>query len=323
MMPSLLVLVGLLALVGGAELVVRYGSLLATRLGISPMMVGLTVVSIGTNGPELAVGIAAAWHDNGALAVGNVAGTNVANVLLVLGLSALLAPMALGHRTLRVDLPVMVAASLALVVLGGNGILSRFEGLVLTLAAIAYTLVIIHIARRQNLEVKEAASGGYGAAMKTPSPGRISLDLAAVAFGIGIIVLGSDWLVEGAVGLSRILGVSEAFIGLTIVAIGTSMPELATAVVGTLRNERDIVIGNAIGSCVYNILLVLGASALIPPDGIELTAELSFVDIPVMAAVALVCVPVFVSGRRIGRREGAAFILAYIAYLTYLVLART
>ncbi len=255
--------------------------------------------------------------------MGNVAGTNVANILLVLGVSALLASMALERRTLRVDLPVMVGASLALVLLTWNTTLGRLEGLMLTLAAVAYTVTIVAIARRQSRDAREAATAGHGAPIETPSRGRISLNLAAVASGIGIIVIGSDWLVDGAVGLSRLLGVSEAFIGLTVVAVGTSTPELATAVVGTLRNKRDIAIGNVIGSCVYNILLVLGISALIPPGGLELTPELAFVDIPVMAAVAVVCAPVFVSGHRIGRREGAMFLLAYIAYLTYLVLART
>jgi cation:H+ antiporter len=323
MISLLWFLVGLAALVGGAELVVQRGSRLATRLGISPIVIGLTLVSIGTSAPELAIGIAAAWRDNGSLAVGNIAGTNTANILLILGTTALIRPLALDLRTLRLDLPVTAVASLTLVIMAWNGMLTRLDGLMLIAAAILYSAVIVHLARRESRAAKAEYARGFGAPPEGLPYRKVVFDLGAVVIGIGVIVIGSDWLVDGAVGLARTLGVSDAFIGLTVVAVGTSVPELVTAVVATLRNQRDIAVGNILGSCVYNIFLILGVTCLIPAAGIRVTTELAHIDIPVMTVVAVVCIPVALSGHRIRRAEGALFLAAYIGYLAYLVLTRT
>lgn len=322
-MTTFMLLFGGLALLAlGAELVVRRGTRLAARLGVSPMVIGLTLVSIGTSAPELAIGVAAAWRDSGGLALGNVAGTNTANVLLILGVAALIRPLGLERRTLRVDLPVMVGASLMLMVLARNSMLGRLEGLLLVAGAALYTLLIAHGARRERRDdLAEQRAAGI-----EPPPAShtgVAMDTAAVIAGIALIVLGSDWLVEGAIRLSRLLGVSDAFIGLTVVAVGTSLPELVTAVVATLRNARAIAVGNVIGSCVYNILLVLGVTALVPPRAIPVSTELLWVDIPVMTLAAVACWPVFSGSRRVTRFEGGLFVAAYTAYLTYLVLART
>ncbi|PWR20925.1 calcium/sodium antiporter [Zavarzinia compransoris] len=317
-------LAGLAALVGGAELIVRGGGRLAGRLGISPLIIGLTVVALGTSAPELAVGIEAAVQGNGSLAVGNIAGTNIVNILLILGLSAMIEPLALRLQTLRFDLPMMVAAAFALMIMAWDGTLSRGEGAVLTAAAVVYTLVVIHYTRRESRMVRVEFKQEFGAPAAGGAPLRETAgDVGALALGIAIVVVGADWLVDAAVALARLAQVSDAFIGLTIVAVGTSAPELVTTIVSTVRRERDIAIGNLVGSSIYNIFAILGITCLVPADGVEVGEHLRLVDIPVMAAVALVCVPVFSSGQAISRREGTLFVAAYAGYLAYLVLART
>lgn len=293
-------------------------------LGISPILVGLTVVSIGTSMPELAVGLRAAASGNGSLAVGNIAGTNIVNLLLILGLSALLRPLTLHLRTLRLDLPMMTAAALLLWLLAADGTLAASGGAVLTVAAILYTAVLIHSARRESRSVQAEFADEYarppGAVL---ARGAILRDLALLLVGIVVVVIGADWLVGGAVGVAESFGVSDAFIGLTVVAIGTSAPELATTLVATVRGERDIAIGNLLGSSVYNILLILGLTVLGAGRPLHLDPDLVRIDIPVMALVALVCIPIFLTGRRVSRLEGGAMVTAYVAYLTYLVIAQT
>jgi cation:H+ antiporter len=316
-------IMGIAALIGGAELLERGGSRLAARLGVPPLVIGLTVVSIGTSTPELAVGIEAALRGSGSLAVGNIAGTNTLNILLILGLSALLKPLALSVRTVRFGLPMMIVAAVALMAMAWDGFLTRAEGAVLVGAALVFTVMIVRLARLESRAVRAEFAREYGA----PREGRATRDVAwhfaLLVGGIAMIVVGAKWLVDGAVQLARMLGVSDAFIGLTVVAIGTSSPELVTTVIGTLRNTRDIAIGNLLGSSIYNIILILGVTCLIPPSGIDVDPDLVGVDLPVMTAVTLVCVPVFVSGHRVTRLEGALFVGAYVAYLTYLVLTRT
>jgi cation:H+ antiporter len=312
---------GLAALLAGAELVVRGGSTLAARLGVSPLVIGLTIVAIGTSAPELAVGIDAAVQGNGALAVGNIAGTNTVNILLILGLSAAIRPLSIRLQTLKLDLPVIVLASLMLLVMAWDGRLTRLEGLILVLSAFLFTAAVIHVARRESASVKAAFAGEFGAPAR--SRRAVLIELLGLAAGLAVIVVGAHWLVDGAVRMARIWGVSDAFIGLTIVAIGTSAPELVTTVVSTLRNERDIAIGNLIGSSVYNILFILGVTCLVPSAGIAIGPQLILVDIPVMTAVAFACIPVFISGRRVARLEGVIFVSAYLVYLGYLIGTRT
>ena len=320
-------LVGLAAMVVGAEVMVRGGAKIASRLGISPIVVGLTVVSIGTSMPELAVGVAAASEGNGALAVGNIAGTNVVNLLLVLGLSALLLPLALEMRTLRFELPVMAGAAVLLWVLVVDGVLSRLDGLVLVIGAIVYTVAVIHASRRETRDVQAEFADAYpvdGTTTSVSSGGsRTALHVGMALGGIAVIVVGADWLVDAAVGMAREFGVSDALIGLTVVAIGTSAPELVTTVVSTLRGERDIAIGNLLGSSIYNILLILGVTGLVPAHGLALPPELVRIDTPIMVAVALVCIPIFISGRRVSRIEGGAMVAAYVGFLIFLLATQT
>jgi cation:H+ antiporter len=314
-------LLGLVALVLGSEFMVRAGTRLAAVIGIPPILIGLTFVAIGTSMPELAVGIEAARRDAGSLAVGNIAGTNTFNVLFILGLSALLQPLSLEIRTLRFDLPMMTIAAVLLLAMTADGVLTRTEGAILVSAGFGYTLLVIYAARRETRSVKLEFAREYMPA-KRSSRRAIASSLAGLVTGIIVILVGADWLVEGAVDLARQMGVSDAFIGLTVVAVGTSAPELVTTVVSTLRQERDIAVGNLLGSSVYNILVILGVTALVPSSGIGVEAELNRVDLPMMAVVALVCVPVFISGRCVSRSEGAVLLCAYMIYTTYVVVTR-
>ncbi|CRZ13362.1 calcium/sodium antiporter [Mycolicibacterium neworleansense] len=314
--------VGLIALAIGAEVMVRGGAQLAARLGISPILIGLTVVSIGTSLPELAVGVTAATEGSGELAVGNIAGTNVVNILFILGLSALIRPLAIEQRTLRFDLPVMAGAAVLLWVLALNGVLSRVDGVILVCGAIVYTLVLIRMSHRESRAVKAEYIQAYaeGPAKEPKHVGEsVFRHIAMTVTGIVVVIVGAEWLVDGAVGIARGFGVSDALIGLTIVAIGTSAPELVTTIVSTVRGERDIAVGNLLGSSVYNILLILGITCLVPADGLALSHNLVWIDIPLMVVAGLVCIPVFITGRRVHRAEGAAMVAAYLGYLTFLL----
>lgn len=311
----LLVGIGLLALIVGAEALVAGGSELAARMGVSPMIVGMTVVSIGTSLPELAVGIDAARSGSGPLAVGNIVGTNMVNLLLILGLSAAIIPLALRRRTIKIDLPTIVACAVLLWVLAADGELTARDGLVLLAVAIAYTAVVLRVELR--------GRGGTETPEVEVEPvdhrrGSVAWDAGRLIVGIAIILVGAVWLVDGAVRVATDLGVSEAVIGLTVIAIGTSAPELVTTMVATVRGDRDLAIGNLFGSSIYNVALILGITALVAPIGV--TDELINVDIPLMIAVTLVLVPVFITGRRISRGEGIGFVAAYLVYLGAIIL---
>lgn len=315
----LLIAAGLVALTMGAELVVRHGARLARRVGVPPMLVGLTIVSLGTSLPELAVGIDAVRADAGSLALGNIAGTNVVNLLLILGMSAAIRPLALGMQTLRLDVPAMAVASIALYLLALDGALTVTDGVILVAGALVYTVLLIGQDRRESAVVVHEFESEYPEEHSEGLPERIVLLLV----GLAVIVVGAHVLVLGAVRVAGDLGVSDAFIGLTIVAIGTSAPEFATTIVSTFRGERDIAIGNLIGSSTYNLTFILGASLLFADGRVAVDPELIAVDLPFMVATALICIPVFLTGKRVSRREGSMFVLAYLAYLTYLLIERT
>jgi cation:H+ antiporter len=315
-MTNLLLLVlGLAALLAGAEVLVRGGTGLAEWLGIRPMIVGLTIVSLGTSAPELAVGIDAVLSGSPGLAVGNIVGTNLVNVLFILGLSALLVPVLFQRQTLTFDLPAVSAAALVLYLLALDGDLGRLDGLLLLALGAVYTLLLLRMGRRDAADetVAPAASGD-------PRPLRSSVQLVV---GLVVIVVGAELLVDGAVSGAEALGVSEAVIGLTVVAIGTSAPELVTTLVSTLRGDRDIAVGNLLGSSIYNIAVVLGLTVVVAPDGVPVPPEVLAADLLLLVVVAVAAVPVFVSGARITRVEGAAFVVTYLGYLTWLLMDRT
>jgi cation:H+ antiporter len=311
--PTLLkLLLGLGLLIGGAELLVRGASVLARRLGIPPLIIGLTVVAFGTSAPELAVSTVSAFNGQSAIAVGNVVGSNVFNVLFILGLSALITPLVVNRQLVRLDVPIMLGASLLLPVLAWNGVVNRTEGIVLMVLLVAYLLLLVRLGRSPDAGAAEASAAGWGAS--------VPVQLALVIGGLALLVLGSRWLVAGAVAMARAVGLSELIIGLTIVAAGTSLPEVAASVVAAVRGERDMAVGNVVGSNIFNILAVLGITALVAPEGVAVAAEALRFDIPVMIAVALACVPIFFTGFAIARWEGALFLAYYSAYTLFLVL---
>jgi len=312
---------GLAALVAGAEVMVRGATKIASRLGISALIVGVTIVAIGTSMPEMAIGVVAASEGTGELAVGNIAGANVINLLFVLGLSALMLPLAIESRTLRYELPVMAGAAVLLLVLAFDGVLSRVDGVILVSCAIVYTVAVVWAARRETRDV--AAEFIEAASITATGRGTTALHVAMMLGGIAIIVLGAERLVGAAVGIAVGFGVSEALIGLTVVAIGTTAPELATTVVSTLRGNRDIAVGNLLGSSIYNVLLILGVTCLVPAHGIALPPALVRVDIPIMVAVTLACIPIFITGRRVGRVEGGAMVCAYLGFLAFVLTTQT
>ena len=314
--------VGLVALIAGGELLVRSGTRLAGLMGIPPILIGLTIVAIGTSTPELAVGIDAALRGNGALAMGNIAGTNIVNILFILGLSALLMPLFTEPRSLQFDLPVASAAAIGLLAMSWDGVLSRADGVILVSCGVMYTAALIYGARRESRHLKAEFASEYAVAPPRNARAAIVGSLVGLVVGISVTVTGADWLVEGATVLARQLGVSDAFIGLTVVAIGTSGPELVTTVVSTLRQQRDIAVGNLIGSGIYNIVFILGVTALIPADGIKVESELLRIDLPVMILVTLVSLPIFATGRTVSRREGGLMVAAYLCYLTSLIVMR-
>jgi cation:H+ antiporter len=319
MSSALLIVAGLAGLLVGADLVVRGGAALASHLGVRPIVIGLTVVSLGTSLPELAIGIDAVRQGSPGLAVGNIIGTNLVNILFILGLSALIRPIAFERRTLRFDLPAMTAASLALWLLALDGSLTRVDGTILCLGGAAYTVGIIWTSRKESAQVREDYASH---SERTALRGRrgLLLRVLTVVAGIGLVLVGAELLVDGSIEVARSLEVSEAIIGLTVIAIGTSAPELVTTLTSTLRGDRDIAVGNLLGSTVYNIALVLGIAVLVAPAELQVPQEVIAADLLVLAVVALITVPVLLTGHRISRLEGGSFVAAYLGYLAWLTL---
>ncbi|WP_028990215.1 calcium/sodium antiporter [Thermithiobacillus tepidarius DSM 3134] len=309
---------GLALLIAGAELLVRGASRLAAAFGISPLVIGLTVVAFGTSSPELAISVQSGLAGQSDIALGNVVGSNIFNVLFILGLSAVITPLLVAQQLVRLDVPVMIGVSLLVLGLGLDGAFSRPEGGLLVAGLAAYTAFLIRQSRRESQAVQTEYAQEFGAATSA-GRGRL-LNLALVAGGLGLLVLGSRWLVTGAVAFAQALGVSELVIGLTLVAAGTSMPEVATSLIAAVRGQRDIAVGNVVGSNIFNLLGVLGLTAVVAPNGVPVSDAVLGFDLPVMIAVAVACLPIFLSSHLIARWEGFVFLGYYAAYTTYLIL---
>jgi cation:H+ antiporter len=315
---GLLVVLGLVSLVAGAELLVRGASRAASALGISPLVIGLTVVAFGTSSPELAASVRAGLAGASDLSVGNVVGSNVFNVLVILGLAAVLTPIAVDRQLLRLDVPFMVASSFLVWGLAADGRLSRVEGTVLLSGIVGYTALLIRLSRREPTAL-EAEYAAEIAAPRGPRPRTLALGALAALGGLVMLVAGAGWLVDGATGVARLLGVDELVIGLTVVAAGTSLPELATSAVAAVRGHRDIAVGNVVGSNIFNLLSVLGVTAVVSPGGIAFSDRALGRDLPVMVVVALACLPVFFTGLVVSRWEGGLLLAGYAAYAGWLV----
>lgn len=324
-MGVLLLILGLALLLTGAEIMVRGAARISTVLGIPPMVIGLTIVAIGTSTPELAVSISAGLKGNGGLGVGNIAGANVFVMLFVVGLSALWRPLSLQSQVIKLELPMIVVAALTMTLLAWDGQLSQRDGIIMLCGGFMYTIALIYVTRKASRAAKKEFREEYGPQSIRASRPRWLARTGYAAMLVGGIVLtvsGAELLVRGAVSVAQWAGISPGIIGLTIVAFGTSSPELVTTMVSTYRNDRDVAIGNIMGSGVYNILAILAIACIVTPGGLPVERHLLSFDIPLMAGVALGAVPVFVTGRRVSRFEGALGIVVYLSYVTWLLAVR-
>ncbi|KFJ90339.1 sodium:calcium antiporter [Pseudomonas sp. 1-7] len=322
LMTFVYLIAGLVLLVAGAEVLVRGAAKLAAQFGIPPLIIGLTVVAFGTSAPETAVSVQAALDGSGDLAIGNVVGSNIANVLLILGMTALVAPLIVSRQLIRLDVPIMIGASLLTFGLAWDGSLSRLDGALLFAGVLTYTGFLIYSARKDKGGDDDEFAKEFGLD-EAPKPYAWAINLGLIIAGLVLLVTGSNFLVEGAVTLARALGISELVIGLTVVAIGTSLPELATSILAAIKGERDIAVGNIVGSNIFNLLCVLGLASLVSPAAISVSPNALAFDFPVMIAVAVACLPIFFAGYRINRWEGLLFLAYYVAYTLYLILSST
>jgi cation:H+ antiporter len=318
-MEIILFVFGLIFLIVGAEALVRGASRIAAVLGITPLVIGLTVVAFGTSSPEFAVSIKSTLAGQPSIALGNVIGSNIFNVLFILGLSALIVPLVVSQQLVRLDVPLMIALSIIVLILSLDEVFSRGDGLMLVTGLVIYIVFLIYQGRTQGGETKEGPADAPGAETRS-SAGWVK-NIGLVLGGLVLLILGSRWLVDSAVSFARYLGVSELIVGLTIVAAGTSLPEVVTSVIAAIRGERDIAVGNVVGSSIFNIMGVLGLASVIAPTGIAVSTAVIGFDIPVMIAVALACLPIFFTGGVISRQEGGLLLGYYVAYTLYLVLA--
>jgi cation:H+ antiporter len=316
---------GLVLLVLGANALVRGASKLALSFGISPLVVGLTIVAFGTSAPEMAVSVGAVLDGRGDIAVGNVVGSNIFNVLFILGVSALITPLVVNVQLIRQEVPIMVGVTVLLAAMALDGSISLFEGALLLVLMIGYTVFLIVQSRRETA----AAQDDFVRENVPPAAGdwdaRLPVQLLLIVVGLAALVGGSEFLVQAAVNVAKALGVSDVVIGLTIVAAGTSMPEVAASVAAAVKGERDIAVGNVVGSNLFNMLGCIGLSGLVAglssATGLGIAPSVLSFDLWVMLAVALACLPVFMSGREIARWEGGVFLGYYVAYVAYLILA--
>jgi len=315
-----LFILGIILLVVGAEMLVRGASKLALVAGISPLIIGLTVVAFGTSAPELAVSVMAGLAGQADMALGNVVGSNIFNVLFILGISAVVAPLVVCQQLVRLDVPLMIAVSILLLVMGSDGRVSNIEGAFLFLLLVIYTIFLFSQSKQTNKKIQADCPMPVGEKQTMPLRAWLA-NLLLILSGLVLLVLGSQWMIDGARAIALLLGISELVIGLTIVAAGTSLPELATSVIASLRGERDIAVGNIVGSNIFNILAVLGLSSIVSPEGIAVHAAAWNFDIPLMIVVAIACLPIFFTGHIIARWEGFLFLGYYVAYTLYLILA--
>lgn len=317
-------LFGLIVITVGAEILLKGASKIASLLNIRPIVIGLTVVSIGTSLPELAVGLTAIGEGAGDIAVGNIAGTNIVNILFVLGLSAALRPLPLQMKSIKIELYTMIVAAVLLLLLSLDGRLNLWDGILMFVLGVIYLIIIVKTSKNETPKVQKDFKEEFEpSTTKEKTDYKVWIWNFMLLFcGIIATIYGAEKLVDGAVSIAKHFGMSDAVIGLTIIAIGTSAPELATTIVGTIRNERDVAVGNLLGSSIINIFIVLGVTTMFIPDGINVSKDLLWFDLPLAALVAIVCYPVFKSDQMISRKEGIAFVLMYLAYLGYLLFFR-
>jgi len=307
----LFLVLGLVSLFVGAEGLIRGASALALKVGIPPIVVGLTVVAFGTSSPELVVSLKAAFLGNSSISLGNVIGSNIANIALILGISALIKPLDVHATVIRREIPIMIGITILLLLLLLDGELTLFDGLILVFGIIIYSVLNIVLARKEkSIEVENEFREGLKSRLNVP------VSITMIIVGLGFMILGANLFVTSAITIAKIIGVSDAIIGLTIVAIGTSLPELITSVVASFKNESDIAIGNVVGSNIFNILGILGTTSLIISVS---TSGINIIDFGVMLFTALILLPLSKSGFKISRIEGMFLLAGYVFYIYYIL----
>ncbi len=318
MLITFQLVVGFGLLIGGAEFLIRGAEKISELFGVSPLLVGLTVVAYGTSAPELAINVSAIYEvpPRSGLVLGNVVGSNIANILLVLGLTAIVMPLVVPRRLVRTTLPFMVLTSFSVYAVAFDGLISPLEGAVMFAAALLYSMVLIYRERR------ESKSRPRTNAVASESRARsLALNILLLVVGLAILIYGADLLVEACIDIAKLLQVSEMIIGLSIVAVGTSLPELATSIVACIKGKCDLAVGNLVGSNIFNILLVLGLCASLSPEGVTVESRALEFDIILMIVVAVACLPIFASDYKINRWEGVLLLTYYVAYIVYLYLS--
>jgi len=311
-------LVGFTFLIFGGELVVKSSSKIATSFGLSPLLVGLTVVAFGTSAPELGVSLMASFQGNEDIALTNVVGSNIFNLAFILGVCALAAPLVVNLQLLKLDIPISIISTLILFIMCQDGVISFIEGMALLLILVGYMIWILRASKKEKKQIelnikdkKEEISSTFKSR---------TLNFLIFIIGIAVLVGGSKLLVSGASDLALRAGVSEAIIGLTLVAVGTSLPELVSSLIATLRGNTDIAIGNVIGSNIFNILFILGSSSIIAQKGISVANNITYYDIPFLLFLSVLSFPFLLSGKKVVKWEGVVFLLLYLGYCFYLIL---
>jgi len=314
-MTWIMLVAGLVLLVFGADLLVKGAARLASSFGVPALVIGLTVVAFGTSAPELAVSVKAAFSGQAELAIANVVGSNIFNILFILGVAALISPLIVSQQLIRQDVPIMILFSIIIVWMAWDGSIGKLEALLLFIGLLGYTAFLFIQGRKNGMDVAPDDEVAEMLEEKLP----VWRNLLLVVSGLVLLVLGARWLVQSAIEIASAFGVSEAVIGLTIVAAGTSLPEVMTSVIATIKGQRDIAIGNVVGSNIFNILCVLGLSGLVSPIPLMAGEQMVTVDFPMMLATAILCLPLFFVGSKLIRFEGFLFLSIYVAYVWYMV----
>jgi len=320
-MTVLMLLIGLIGLVAGAEMLVRGASRLGLIIGISPLVIGLTIVAFGTSSPEMAVSIRAALTNHPDIVIGTNVGSTIFNILFILGICALVAPLVIYQQLVWYEIPIMIGAHFLLLLMSLDGKISRLNSLTLLVCLVCYIIYAIFKGRREVKPITDEYQSAFSVSKNGLNALIIGKQFGLVVLGLIFCVFGASWLVDSALILARALGVSELVIGITIVATGTSLPEVATSVVATIRGQKDIAVGNVVGSNIFNILGIVGVTGLIAPDGIAVAPSVLRFDLPVAIATCVACLPVFFTGHKISRWEGGLFLGYYAAYTCYLIMA--
>ena len=303
----------------GAEFFLKAVDRFGLKWGVSPMVMGLTVVAFATGAPELAISLKAAMNDSADLVLGNIIGSNIANILLILGISGLITPLHIKQRIVRIDVPIVIAMSIGLYVLALDGILSLSDGVVLLLGLLAYSVFTYLQVRKNKVEIEELYEQDEEVQLASGTWFYVK-NVGILLVGLAFIVQGANWMVNSAVSIAQLLGMSELVVGLTIVSIGTSLPEVATSMAAARKGNADIAVANVLGSNIYNVLLTLGLTIVVAPGVLEVSRNALLLDMPFMIAVAIGIIPIFLTGFDLNRKDALLFLFYYTAYLTYLVL---